>query len=479
MTSNFISFVRKDRIVEIKNLDPNETLLNFIRTKLKKTGTKEGCAEGGCGACTVVLGELKNNEINYKAINSCITLLPTLQGKQLILVEDLISKEGSLHPVQEAMVNYHGSQCGFCTPGFVMAIFSMFKQYSKFNNDVIKDSIAGNLCRCTGYQPIIKAAKSLKNKNKIDHFSKNIKNTIKLLKKINNKSIAIYKGEKKYFAPRYVLELKKIIKKNINAVFLSGGTDLSLGITKERKDINSIIYMNSIRELNYIKNNNQYIEVGATTPLIDFEYYIKKYYPDFTKILKRYGSPQIRNVGTIAGNIATASPIGDCLPLLLSLNAQVILQDLKKTKALFLDDFFISYRKTKLKKGQFIHSIRIPLFTKSIFKAYKVSKRFDDDISSVCAAFNLEIIKNKIEVIRIAYGGMAEIPKRAKFCEKKLLNSFINDETIHKAKEELEKDFKPINDMRASGSYRMEVAKNLLEKFCVEIKQKKLVGLYV
>ena len=478
MNSNFISFVRENRIIEIKNPDPNETLLNYIRTKLKKTGTKEGCAEGGCGACTVVIGELKNNEINYRAINSCITLLPTLQGKQLILVEDLISKDGSLHPVQEAMVNYHGSQCGFCTPGFVMALFSMFKQYSKFNNEVIKDSIAGNLCRCTGYHPIIKAAKSLKNKNKIDHFSENINNTNKLLKKINNKEIIIYKGEKKYFAPRYVNELKKILKKNNNLNFLSGGTDLSLNITKERKDINSIVYMNSIHELNYIKNNTKYIEVGATTPLTDFENYIKKYYPDFTKILKRYGSPQIRNVATVAGNIATASPIGDCLPLLLSLNAQIILQDFKKTKILFLDDFFISYRKTKLKKNQFIHSIRVPLFEKNIFKAYKVSKRFDDDISSVCAAFNLEIVKNKIEAARIAYGGMDAIPKRAKFCEKILLNSSLNDQTINKAKQALEKDFKPINDMRASGLYRMEVAKNLLEKCYIEIKQKKLIGLY-
>ena len=291
MSSNIIKFVHDDQIVEVKNPDPNETLLNFIRTNLKKTGTKEGCAEGGCGACTVVLGELKNNEINYKAINSCITFLPTLQGKQLILVEDLTSKDGSLHPVQEAMVNCHGSQCGFCTPGFVMALFSMFKKHSKFNEDVIKDSIAGNLCRCTGYQPIIKAAKSLKHKNKADHFSKNEKKIINLLKKISNKSIKIYQKDKKYFAPRYVLELKKILKKNINADFLSGGTDLSLGVTKERKDINSIIYMNSIRELNYIKNNNEYIDVGASTPLIDLEIYIKKYYPDFTKILRRYGSP--------------------------------------------------------------------------------------------------------------------------------------------------------------------------------------------
>ena len=478
MTSSNIEFIYQNKIFKIKNPDSNETLLNYIRTKLKKTGTKEGCAEGGCGACTVVLGELKKNEINYKAINSCITFLQTLQGKQLILVEDLISKEGLLHPVQQAMVNYHGSQCGFCTPGFIMSLFSMYKKNSKFKDVEIKNSISGNLCRCTGYQPIIKAAKSLKNKNKIDQFSKNKKNTINLLNKINNKSIVIYFKGKKYFAPRYVMELKKILKKNTDVNFLSGGTDLSLTVTKERKDINSIIYMNSIRELHYIKNNNKYIDVGASTPLIEFEFYIEKYYPDFTKILKRYGSPQIRNVATVAGNIATASPIGDCLPLLLSLNAKVVLQDFKRTKIFFLDDFFISYRKTKLKKGQFIHSIRIPLPKDNTFKAYKVSKRFDDDISSVCAAFNLEIIKDKIQSVRIAFGGMASIPKRAIYCEKTLSNSMITDEIISKAKKALEKDFKPISDMRASKSYRMQVAKNLLEKFCTEIKQKKLIGIY-
>jgi xanthine dehydrogenase small subunit len=478
MISNSISFIQEDQIMKINNPDPNETLLNYIRTKLKKTGTKEGCAEGGCGACTVVLGELKNNEIKYSAINSCITFLPTLHGKQLIIVEDLISKNGSLHPVQEAMVDCHGSQCGFCTPGFVMSLFSMFKKYTNFKEDIIKESISGNLCRCTGYKPIIKAAKKLSNKNKIDHFSQNIKNTIKLLKKINNKSIKIYKNDKKYFAPKYIQELKKIIKKNVDSHFMSGGTDLSLKVTKERKDINSIIYMNSIYEMNYIKNNSKYIEIGASTPLIDLENHMQNYYPDFTKILKRYGSPQIRNVGTVAGNIATASPIGDCLPLLLSLNAEVVLQDLKKTKTLLLDSFFVSYRKTKIKKGQFIRSIKIPLPEKNIFKAYKISKRFDDDISSVCAAFNLEIVKNRIENVKIAYGGMAEIPKRAIFCEKILLKSLINDETISKAKEALERDFKPISDMRASGLYRIEVAKNLLEKCCVEVKQKKLIGLY-
>ena len=475
MNSNIVKFIHEDRIEEVRNPDPNETLLNYIRTKLKKTGTKEGCAEGGCGACTVVLGELKNNDINYSAVNSCIMFLPTLQGKQLILVEDLISKNGSLHPVQQAMVNYHGSQCGFCTPGFVMSLFSMFKKHSKFKDDIIKDSIAGNLCRCTGYQPIVKAAKSLNNKNKIDHFNKNKKNIISLLKKISNESIVIYKKDKKYFAPRYVQELKKILKRNIDSHLLSGGTDLSLKVTKERKDINSIVYMNSIKELNYIKNNNRYIEVGATTSLIEFENYIQKHYPDFANILKRYGSVQIKNVGTIAGNIATASPIGDTLPILLSLDASVVLRSIKKTKVIPINDFFIDYRKTRLKKGQFIDSIRIPLFPKNIFKAYKISKRFDDDISSVCASFNLEVKNKKIISIRIAYGGMASIPKRAKYCENILLNSPMTEKTIIKAKEALEKDFKPISDTRASRNYRILVAKNLLHKCFLEIKQKKLI----
>ena len=477
MTSNIIKFIHSERIIEIRNPDPNETLLNFVRTKLKKTGTKEGCAEGGCGACTVVLGELKNNDINYKAVNSCIAFLPTLAGKQLILVEDLISEKNLLHPVQEAMVKYHGSQCGFCTPGFIMSLFSMFKNYTKLKNEIINDSIAGNLCRCTGYKPIIKAAKSLNSKNKVDHFYKNKKKTISLLKKIGNESIAIYNKGKRYFAPRYVSELKKIIKRNTNSQLLSGGTDLSLLVTKDRKDINSIIYMNSIKELNYINNNNKYIEVGATTPLTDFEIYIKKYYPDFNKILKRYGSIQIRNVATIAGNIATASPIGDNLPLLLALDSKVVLQGIKKSKIIPINDFFINYRKTKLKEGQFIHSIRIPIFNKNIFKAYKISKRFDDDISSVCAAFNLTIENKKIKDIKIAYGGMAATPKRAIYCERVLLKSLITNKIIDKAKNALEKDFAPISDMRASGKYRKIIAKNLLEKCFLEIKEKKSIGI--
>jgi len=241
-----IKFLFNEKVLEINNPDPNQTILNFIRTNLKKTGTKEGCAEGGCGACTVVVGKLKNNDIEYKAINSCISFLPFLDGKQLLVVEDLVSNQGSLHPVQKAMVKYHGSQCGFCTPGFVMSLFSMFKNNKNYNNELIKDSISGNLCRCTGYRPIIDAAKSLNKISKIDQFSKNKRKIINILKKISSKNIIINNDNKKYFSPKTVKELKKIIKKNPNADFLSGGTDLSLKVTKERKDIENIINLADI-----------------------------------------------------------------------------------------------------------------------------------------------------------------------------------------------------------------------------------------
>lgn len=477
MTSCIVKFVLNNKICELNNPDPNQTILNFIRTKLKKTGTKEGCAEGGCGACTVVLGELKKNEIIYKAINACIAFVPTLQGKQLLVVEDLVTEKGDLHPVQEAMVKYHASQCGFCTPGFVMSLFSMYKNHNSYNNELIKDSIAGNLCRCTGYRPIIDAAKSLNKIDKSDQFKKNKKNTIKLLKKISLKNISIENKGKKYFSPRTIKELKKVIKKNSNSHFLSGGTDLSLIVTKERKDINNIINLTDIDELDFIKEKNNNIEVGAATPLIKFEKFILKYYPDFNSVLKRYGSVQIRNVCTIGGNIATASPIGDTLPILLSLNSEIVIETTKNKKILPLKNFFLSYRKTRLKKGEFIYSIKIPIYKNNVFKAYKISKRFDDDISSLCASFNLEIVNKKIKKAIIAYGGMAEIPKRATNCENFLNNTNLSLDSFEKAKNFLEKDFRPIDDMRATKDYRIEVAKNLLIKFFLEIKSNKLIRL--
>jgi len=472
--SNSIKFLLNDKILEIKKPDPNQTILSYIRIELKKTGTKEGCSEGGCGACTIVLGELVNDEIKYSSINSCISFVPSLNGKQLLIVEDLVKKNGKLHPVQDAMLKFHGSQCGFCTPGFVMSLFSMFKNNKIYNSELITDSISGNLCRCTGYRPIIDAAKSLNNVNKNDEFSKNKKKVVKLLKKIKPKNIYIKRDDKIYFSPKNIKDLKNIIKKHSNLNFLAGGTDLSLIVTKERKEIPFIVDLKEIKELNFIKISKNNIEIGAATPLIELEKVIKNYYPDFYSILKRYGSVQIRNVGTIGGNIATASPIGDSLPILLSLNAEILIEGISKRTVLPINNFFVGYRKTKLKKNEFIRSIKIPLFKKNIFKAFKISKRFDDDISSVCGSFNFEINNNKIKQAYIAYGGMAAVPKRAKACEDILKNKPLTINTFDHAKNYLEKDLSPINDMRASKEYRLEIAKNLLMKCFIEINTNKL-----
>ena len=477
MVSDTIQFLLNDKIYKVKNPDPNKTILNYVRNDLKKTGTKEGCAEGGCGACTVVLGELNNNKIIYKSINACISFLPILNGKQLILIEDLVFKNKP-HMVQEALIKFHGSQCGFCTPGFTMSLFSLQKNYKLINNENIEEALSGNLCRCTGYRPIIDAAKSLNNKKDQDHFKKNQNRTIHLLKKIKDIDIEINHKGKKYFAPKTILNLRRVLKKYPNSKILSGGTDLSLEVTKFRKEIKTIISLNSVSKLNFIKKSKNLIEIGATTSLLEFQNLIKKHFVDFYNVLKRYGSVQIRNVGTIAGNIATASPIGDTLPLLLSLDAKIIIQGINKKKILPLSQFFISYRKTKLKKGEFIYSIRIPLNKKNIFKAYKISKRFDDDISSVLGSFSFLIKKNIITKASIAYGGMSEIPKRATTIEKDLINSEFSENTFSRAVNLIDKDFSPLDDMRASRNYRLTVAKNLLLKAFYEIENKKNIRIH-
>ena len=480
MQTSILKFVHANRIIEVRNLDPNETVLNYVRTKLKLTGSKESCASGDCSSCLMVLGEYSNNKINYKTINSCITFLPTIHSKQLILIEDLVDEKGNLHPVQSAMMrNPSSTQCGFCTPGVTMSLFGIFKNYSRVNNETIKSCMEGNICRCTGYKGIVQACKSLNNKKRIDHFSKNKKNTIKLLKKINNESLVIYNKGKRFFAPKYVTELKKILKKNKDAKLIGGQTDVGLTVTQEKKDFDNMIYLSSISELNYIKANKEYIEVGSQTSLTDFEFFIEKYYPDFSRMLKRYGSAGIRNVGTLSGNIQTCSPIGDSLPPLLALEAKVVIKGIKKTKIVPLNNFIVGYRTTKLKKQQFISAILIPIH-KGILKIYKISKRYGDDISGICAAFNIEIKDKKIKFFKLAFGGMASTPKIANAVQRVLLNSStpVTEEKIHKAKQALEIDFKPISDMRASSKYRMEVSKNLIEKCFLEIKNKKRISVY-
>ncbi|WP_290703024.1 xanthine dehydrogenase small subunit [Amphritea sp.] len=454
-----------------QHLDPNMTVLNYLRSKLGKTGTKEGCASGDCGACTVVLGELQGNHIRYKSINACLTFISALNGKQLITVEDL--KQGDqLHPAQQAMVDSHGSQCGFCTPGFVMSMFALGKNTGNPSEDEINEALGGNLCRCTGYRPIIDAAKKMYGDHTPDIFEAELNETVARLRKIQPQQQAeLNDGSKKSFNPTDVTELSSLLEQYPDARMVAGGTDLALEVTQFHREIETLIYIGDIAELQQINVNDDQIELGAGASLTDCYQSLNSDYPDFGALLHRFASRQIRNQGTLGGNIGNASPIGDSPPALIALDAKIVLRKGEQSRTIDLQDYFVDYKVTDQQPGEFIEKIIIPRSTTNgKFRSYKISKRIDDDISAVLGCFNLKITNGKIESARIAFGGMAAIPKRASLCEQVLTGAAWNMATIEKAKKALQQDFSPISDFRASQEYRMLVAANLLTRYFVEIE---------
>ena len=471
MIKNEIEFILNDELIKINNVDTNVSVLNYLRIDKKLTGTKEGCASGDCGACTAIISELKNNKLEYKAINTCIMFLYSLHGKQLITVEHLSNSK--LHPVQQSMVDNHGSQCGFCTPGFVMSMFGMYKDKVKPSNQNIDEYLAGNLCRCTGYNSIKKAAKKMYSYGRKDKFSKNENKIIKLLKKIKHNDILISKNNNKFYIPLNLKNLIQYTQNNKQYKFVTGGTDIALEVTKKNNNINSLIYLGNNKDLNYIKIKENYINIGAATPINKIIPILKKYYPSFADMFDRYGSTQIRNVASIGGNLGSASPIGDSLPALLALNAKLILQS-KNQRLLDIKDFFKAYRKTALKNKEFIKEIRIPILKSHIFKCYKISKRIDDDISSLFVAYLMKLKNNIIIDINIAYGGMDSIPNFAFKTQKYLIGKEFNLKNIDKSKQMIEKDFTPLTDVRASSTYRKLVSKNLMDRLFLEINNNKI-----
>jgi len=471
MIKNEIEFILNDELITINNIDTNVSVLNYLRIDKRLTGTKEGCASGDCGACTAIIAELKNNKLEYKAVNTCIMFLYSLHGKQLITVEHLSNSK--LHPVQQSMVDNHGSQCGFCTPGFVMSMFGMYKDKVKPSNESIDEYLAGNLCRCTGYNSIKKAAKKMYSYGRKDKFSKNENKIIKLLKKINHNDILISKNNNKFYIPLNLKNLIQYTQNNNQYKFVTGGTDIALEVTKKNNTINSLIYLGNNKDLNYIKIEKNYINIGSATPINKIIPILKKYYPSFAEIFYRYGSTQIRNVASIGGNLGSASPIGDSLPALLALNAKLILQS-KKQRILDINNFFKDYRKTDLKNKEFIKEIRIPIFKNYIFKCYKISKRIDDDISSLFVAYLMKLKNNIIIDINIAYGGMDSIPNFAFKTQKYLIGKEFNLKNLEKSKQIIEKDFTPLTDVRASSSYRKLVSKNLMDRLFLEINNNKV-----
>jgi len=467
MPNSNIEFLLNNELISIDNHEINTTVLDYIRNQPNLKGTKEGCASGDCGACTAVVSELINNKLKYKTINTCITFLYTLHGKQLITVESL--NKNSLHPVQQSMIKYDGSQCGFCTPGIVMSMYGMYQNKIKPTNKNIEKSLAGNLCRCTGYKSIKTAAKYMYDNNiKLNDN----KNNIDFLKKISKKNVYIKSKKNHFYIHQNLKELLKDLKKVKNSTFVTGGTDIALEVTKRKKDLTNIFYLGLNKDLNFVKIQNNNLNIGAATPINEILPYLEKIYPNFAKMFHRYGSEQIRNVASIGGNLASASPIGDSSPVLIALDSKIVIEG-NGRREILLKNFFKSYKKTTLKENEIIREINIPIKKKSFLKCYKISKRIEDDISSIFMAISGLTIKNSFKEIRIVCGGMASIPQMAFKTQKFLKNKKFIRENIDEAKKIILEDFQPLSDMRASATYRSLISQNLLERFYLEKKNEK------
>ncbi|WP_370630518.1 xanthine dehydrogenase small subunit [Moritella sp. 24] len=456
---------------QVSDLSPNTTVLNFLRQEEAKKGTKEGCASGDCGACTVVLGDVVDGRIRYTSVNACITFVSALHGKQLITVEDLKSKDGSLHQVQQALVDFNGTQCGYCTPGFVMSMFALSKNTPSADKHAIFEALAGNLCRCTGYRSIIDSALSLAEQpHVVDAFERLEAETVAKLNTIERSGTQVLIGDgQQAYSPDNIADLAALLVKHPDARIVAGGTDLALEVTQFHRPINTLISVGHVAEMKDISVTDTHIEIGAARSLTDSYGTLALYFPDFGDLLHRFASLQVRNQGTIGGNIGNASPIGDTPPALIALNAQVELRCGNAVRLMDLEDYFVGYKVTAQKAAEFITKIIIPLPTEDqVFRTYKLSKRIDDDISAVLGAFNITLKNNVVMDVRLAFGGMSATPMRAQHAEQILLGARWEYESVDAAMQALAKDFSPLSDFRASKEYRSLAAKNLLKKFYLE-----------
>jgi xanthine dehydrogenase small subunit len=467
--SDTVRFVLDGEIVEIENVDPTRTVLQYLREDLRRTGTKEGCAEGDCGACTVVLADLDGagEEIRLQAINSCIQFLPTLDGRQLITVESL-NRDGKLHPAQRAMIDCHGSQCGFCTPGFVMSLFALYETRENPSRRAVDDALAGNLCRCTGYRPIIEAAQkmySLRPRGEV-HANPDLLRALQ-----RERSLHTGDNGKSFFAPRDSAELSNLLARHPDATLLAGGTDVGLWVTKQHRDLATIIYTGRVAELLAIRVTDTHLEIGAAVSLSDAMDVIIEHFPGLDELFRRFASPPIRNAGTLGGNIANGSPIGDSMPALMAAAATLVLVRGKSRRELPLDRFYVDYQVKDLRPSEFVESVRIPLpVPGAVLRSHKLSKRFDQDISAVCTACYLELDGDRVKSFRMACGGLAPVVRRASACEAAVDGRQWDDATIDAGAAALAEDFSPISDMRASAHYRLRAAQNLLRRFHAETR---------
>jgi len=467
-----IRFFYRGAVHEVRDAAPTQTILQHLREDLHCTGTKEGCAEGDCGACTVVIGSLEDGKLEMKAVNSCIQFTPTLDGKALFTVEDLQGIDGSLHPVQQALVECHGSQCGFCTPGFAMSLWGMYlKQEGRQPARCqIDDALSGNLCRCTGYRPIIDAAHRMVELPPAAFDRAALAERLQLLQRAHGFS---YEAQgARFHVPRTLDELVRLRAELPNALLLAGSTDVGLWVTKHMRELNEIIYLGQVEALKGLREEGGMLEIGAGVSLNDAYAAVCQHYPDeLGEMWQRFASLPIRNAGTLGGNVANGSPIGDSMPWLIALGAQIVLRSALGERVLAMEDFYLGYQQKDLQAGEFVQALRIPLPRAGLrFRTYKLAKRFDQDISAVCAAFALTLDGDKVATARIAFGGMAATPKRAASAEAALVGQPWNQDTLRAAMGAMAQDYAPLSDMRASSAYRMQAAQNLLRRFWLETR---------
>jgi xanthine dehydrogenase small subunit len=471
MAHDAIRFLRRGQIVELRDVPPMRTVLDYLRLEEKSRGTKEGCNEGDCGACTVALGRLRDGKLVYEPANACIMLMGHLHGCELVTVDDL-AVGGKLHPVQQAMVDHHASQCGFCTPGFAMAMFTLYHQGAAPSRQDVADHLAGNLCRCTGYRPIVDAALEACRGPARDRWAEDKDRSIAALGSIDDGVDVMLGGDASFLAvPAKASTLCDLAAQHPDATIVNGATDVGLWITKQFRVLPKLIHISNVRELHAIDESPDKISMGAGVTYAEAESHLSGIDLDIGETLRRLGSKQVRALGTIGGNIANGSPIGDTPPLLIALGATLHLRHGSDMRALPIEDFFIAYGKQDRKPGELVWRVDIPkLKPEESFRAYKVSKRFDQDISAVMAAFKFLRDGRRIVSARLAFGGMAATPKRAPRTEAALAGLPLDaPETWDTAIRLLAEDFAPISDMRASAVYRMETAQNLLRKALTEV----------